>query len=199
MTDEVLHTMAKYENICKYVHLPMQSGNTRVLKQMNRGYDREKYLDRIKAIKTIMPDCGLSTDIISGFCTETEEEHKETLSLMDEVQFDYAYMFKYNERPGTLAAKKYTDDIPEDIKSRRLQEIVDLHRKHAGESNLRDIGGVFEVLAEGSSKKSSEDLYGRTTHNKVVVFPKEHYKPGDYVKVKVHSCTSGTLLGQAVK
>ncbi len=199
MTDEVLHTMAKYENICRYVHLPMQSGSTRVLKQMNRGYNREKYLERIKAIRTIIPGCGVSTDIISGFCTETEEEHKETLSLMDEVAFDYAYMFKYSERPGTLAAKKYPDDVPEDIKSRRLQEIVDLHRKHAGESNQRDVGQTYEVLVEGFSKKSTEFLFGRSSYNKSIVFPREHYKPGDYVNVKVHSCTSGTLLGQIVK
>jgi tRNA-2-methylthio-N6-dimethylallyladenosine synthase len=199
MTDEVLHTMQRHENICRYIHLPMQSGSSRVLKQMNRGYDRERYLDRINAIRSIIPGCGLSTDIISGFCTETEEEHKETLSLMDEVRFDYAYMFKYSERPGTLAAKKLTDDVTEEDKKRRLQEIVDLHRKHAHESNLKNIGNVYEVLVEGTSKKSTEDLYGRTTYNKVIVFPKEHYKAGDYVNVKVNSCTSGTLIGQIVK
>ncbi|HXP49026.1 MAG TPA: tRNA (N6-isopentenyl adenosine(37)-C2)-methylthiotransferase MiaB [Bacteroidia bacterium] len=199
MTDEVLHTMQRHENICRYIHLPMQSGSSRVLKQMNRGYDRERYLDRINAIRTIIPGCGLSTDIISGFCTETEEEHKETLSLMDGVKFDYAYMFKYSERPGTLAAKKLTDDVTEEDKKRRLQEIVDLHRKHAHESNLKNIGNVYEVLVEGTSKKSTEDLYGRTTYNKVIVFPKEHYKAGDYVNVKVNSCTSGTLIGQIVK
>jgi len=199
MTDEVLHMMVKYENICRYIHLPMQSGSTRVLKQMNRGYDREKYLDRIKAIRNIIPGCGVSTDIISGFCTETEEEHKETLSLMKEVAFDYAYMFKYSERPGTLAAKKLTDDVPEDVKSRRLQEIVDLHRRHANESNQNNVGKVYEVLVESFSKKSTNDLFGRSTYNKSIVFPREHYKPGDYVKVKVLYCTSGTLIGEAVK
>jgi tRNA-2-methylthio-N6-dimethylallyladenosine synthase len=199
MTDEVLHAMVKHENICRYIHLPMQSGSSTTLKRMNRGYDREKYIDRIKAIRTIIPGCGISTDIISGFCGETEEEHSDTLSLMDEVVFDYAYMFKYSERPGTAAAKKYTDDVPEEIKKRRLQEIVDLHRKHAHESNLKDIGKEFEVLVEGYSKKSENDLSGRNSQNKVVVFPKGHYKRGDYVKVKVHSCTSGTLLGEAIK
>ncbi|MGP8214165.1 MAG: tRNA (N6-isopentenyl adenosine(37)-C2)-methylthiotransferase MiaB [Bacteroidia bacterium] len=199
ITDEVLHTIAKYENICRYIHLPMQSGSSRILKQMNRGYDREKYLDRIKAIQTIIPGCGLSADIISGFCTETEEDHNETLSLMDIVRYDYAYMFKYNERPGTLAAKKLTDDVPENIKSRRLQEIVDLHRKHSHESNMSDIGKVFEVLVESVSKKSHDDLFGRNTQNKAIVFPGEHYKPGDYVTVKVHSCTSGTLIGRIIK
>ncbi len=199
MTDEVLHAMVKHENICRYIHLPMQSGSSTTLKRMNRGYDREKYIDRIKAIRTIIPGCGISTDIISGFCGETEEEHSDTLSLMDEVVFDYAYMFKYSERPGTAAAKKYVDDVPEEIKKRRLQEIVDLHRKHAHESNLKDIGKEFEVLVEGYSKKSENDLSGRNSQNKVVVFPREHYKRGDYVKVKVHSCTSGTLLGEAIK
>jgi len=199
MTDEVLHVMAKYENICRYIHLPVQSGSSSTLMRMNRGYDREKYFDRIAAIKRIVPGCGLSTDIISGFCSETEEEHKETLSLMEAVKFDYAYMFKYSERPGTYAAKKFTDDIPEDVKQRRLAEIVALHRSHSHESNLADIGKEFEVLVEGPSKKSPDDLCGRNTQNKMIVFPKEHYKRGDYVKVKVHSCTSGTLIGQAVK
>jgi tRNA-2-methylthio-N6-dimethylallyladenosine synthase len=199
MTDEVLHVMARNENICRYIHLPVQSGSTTMLKRMNRGYDRERYFDRIAAIKRIVPGCGLSTDIISGFCSETEEEHKETLSLMEEVKFDYAYMFKYSERPGTYAAKKYTDDIPEEVKKRRLQEIVDLHRKHSHENNLSDIGKEFEVLVEGTSKKSADDASGRNSQNKMIVFPKEHYKAGDYVKVKVHSCTSGTLIGQAVK
>jgi tRNA-2-methylthio-N6-dimethylallyladenosine synthase len=199
MTDEVLHAMVKHENICRYIHLPMQSGSSTTLKRMNRGYDREKYIDRIKAIRSIIPGCGISTDIISGFCGETEEEHSDTLSLMDEVVFDYAYMFKYSERPGTAAAKKYADNVPEEIKKRRLQEIVDLHRKHAHESNLKDIGKEFEVLVEGQSKKSDKDLSGRNSQNKVVVFPREHYKRGDYVMVKVHNCTSGTLLGEAVK
>ncbi len=199
MTDEVLKTMVKHENICRYIHLPMQSGSTTTLKRMNRGYDREKYIDRIRAIRTIIPGCGISTDIISGFCGETEEEHKETLSLMDEVSFDYAYMFKYSERPGTSAAKKFADDVPEEVKKRRLQEIIDLHRKHAHVSNVNDIGKIFEVLVEGNSKKSDKDVSGRNSQNKVLVFPKEHYKRGDYVKVKVHSCTSGTLLGQALK
>lgn len=199
MTDEVLYSMAKYNNICKYIHLPMQAGGSRMLKQMNRGYDREKYLERIKAIKTILPGCGLSTDIIAGFCGETEEDHKETLSLMNEVVFDYAYMFKYSERPGTLAAKKLVDDVPEDVKSRRLQEIVDLHREHAAISNNGNVGKVYEVLVESRSKKSADHLFGRSSYNKPIVFPAEHYKPGDYVMVKVTGCTSGTLIGEAIK
>lgn len=199
MTDEVLYVMAKYENICRYVHLPLQSGSSRMLKHMNRGYDRERYLNRINAIRTIIPGCGISADIIAGFCSETEEEHKETLSLMEVVKYDYSYTFKYSERPGTMAAKKYTDDIPEEVKSRRLQEIIDLQRKHSYENNLANVGKELEVLVESVAKRSSGQLYGRNTQNKAVVFPREHYKPGDYVTVKIDTCNSATLVGHAVK
>ena len=198
MSDDVLHMMAKYHNICKYVHLPVQSGNSRVLEMMNRTYDRAWYMQRIKAIKTIVPEAAISTDIITGFCTETEEEHLDTLSIMDHVKYSMSYMFFYSERPGTLAAKKYTDDIPELVKKRRLQEVVDLQLKHSLEHNKRDVGKVFEVLIEGISKRSEEDLFGRNTQNKVIVFPKGDLKPGTYVNVKVTDCTGGTLLGIAI-
>jgi tRNA-2-methylthio-N6-dimethylallyladenosine synthase len=197
MTDDVLRVVAKYNNICNSIHLAMQSGNSRVLKLMNRGYDREKYLERINAIRTILPGCGISTDIIAGFCSETEEEHKDTLSLMEIAGYDMAYMFSYSERPGTLAARKYKDDIPAEVKARRLHEIVAMQRKLAGESNQRDLNKTYEVLVEGVSKKSSEHLYGRSSHNKVIVFPKKHYKIGDYVNVHVTNCTSGTLIGES--
>lgn len=199
MTDEVLAVMAKYDNICKYIHLPVQSGNSAVLERMNRGYTREEYLDRIAAIKKFMPDCAISTDIICGFCGETEEEHQATISLMKEVGFDYAYMFNYSERPKTLAERKFKDDVPEAIKTKRLQEVIALQTQLSLESNKRDVGKIFEVLVEGTSKKSENELYGRTSQNKVVVFPKENYKPGDYVIVKVEDCTSATLLGTTVK
>lgn len=198
MTDDVLHTMAKYPNICKYIHLPVQSGNSRVLDLMNRTYDREWYLSRIKAIKTIVPDAAISTDIIAGFCTETDEEHRDTLSLMEEVRYSMSYMFFYSERPGTVAAKKYVDDIPEEIKKKRLQEIVDLQMKHSLAHNKADVGKTFEVLAEGTSHRSEEHLFGRNSQNKVVVFPKQNFKPGDYVTVKVNDCTAATLLGEAI-
>jgi tRNA-2-methylthio-N6-dimethylallyladenosine synthase len=199
MTDDVLHIMAKYDNICDNIHLALQSGSTRVLKQMNRGYDREKYIERINAIKTILPGCGISADMIAGFCTETEEEHRETMSLMELVHFDFAYMYKYSERPGTLAAKKYTDDIPEEVKSRRLQEIIDLQRRHSHDNNLKDVGKEFTVLVEGISRNSPDDIHGRNSQNKVIVFPKGKYKTGDYVKVKVVKCTSGTLIGEPIE
>lgn len=198
MTDDVLHAMAKYPNICKYIHLPVQSGNTRVLDIMNRTYDREWYMSRIDAIKRIVPDAAISTDIIAGFCTETEEEHKDTLSMMDYVRYSMSYMFIYSERPGTVAAKKFTDDIPEDVKKRRLQEIVDLQMKHSLEHNKQDIGKTFEVLAEGTSHRSDEHLFGRNSQNKVVVFPKGDLKPGMYVNVKVTDCTAATLKGEVV-
>jgi tRNA-2-methylthio-N6-dimethylallyladenosine synthase len=199
MTDAVLMVMARHKNICKYIHLPVQSGNSRILEMMNRGYSRDWYLGRIKAIRDIMPDCGISTDTISGFCSETEEEHQDTLSLMEQVGYDFAYMFSYSERPKTLAERKYPDDVPAETKSRRLQEIIQLQSRLSHESNLRDVGGVFEVLAEGLSKRSKEHLSGRTSQNKVVVFPKEQHKPGDYVQVKITSCTPATLIGAAVK
>ena len=196
MTDEVLHVIAKHPNICKYVHLPMQSGSSRILALMNRGYDREKYLNRIQAIRTIIPGCGISTDVIAGFCTETEDEHKETISLMEQVRFDYAYMFAYSERPATPAAKNYKDDIPEEVKSKRMQEILALQRKHSMEGNKADIGKVFEVLVEAHSKRSKEQVFGRNTQNKAIIFTSEKHKPGDYVHVRVTSCTSGTLIGE---
>jgi tRNA-2-methylthio-N6-dimethylallyladenosine synthase len=198
ITDDVLHTMAKYHNICEYIHLPVQSGNTRILQMMNRTYTREWYLNKVKRIREIMPDCGLSTDIISGFCTETEEEHKETLDLMEQCRFDMAYMFSYSERPGTLAARRYTDDVPEDVKKRRLTEIITLQNSHSRESYKNDIGKTFEVLIEGDSKKSENDWCGRNSQNKMVVFPKGNYdlKKGDYVMVKVNNATSATLIGE---
>ena len=199
MTDDVLHMMAKYNNICKYVHLPVQSGNTRILEMMNRTYDREWYIQRIEAIKRIVPDAAISTDIISGFCSETEEEHQDTLSMMEYVKYSMAYMFIYSERPGTVAAKKYKDDVPEEVKKRRLQEIVDIHRIHALELNKEDVGKVFEVLIEGVSARNDMELYGRNTQNKVIVFPKGDLKPGTYANVHVTGCTSGTLIGICVE
>ncbi len=199
MTDEVLHVMAKHENICNYIHLPVQSGNTRVLEMMNRGYSRELYLKRIEAINRIIPDCAISTDIISGFCSETEDEHQDTLSLMEQVKYHYAYMFKYSERPNTAAAKKFNDDIPEEVKSRRLTEIIALQREHSHERNKRDIGKTFKVLVEGISKKSDQELYGRTSQNTVCIFPKETFKKGDYVNVLIESCSSATLFGKVVE
>jgi tRNA-2-methylthio-N6-dimethylallyladenosine synthase len=199
ITDEFLDIMAKYDNICKYIHLPFQSGNTRVLEKMNRGYTREWYMGRVDKIKEVMPDCAISADIIAGFCSETEEEHKETLSMMEYVKYDFSYMFKYSERPNTAAAKKYEDDVPEADKSRRLSEIVELQRNHSLEANQAYVGQTFEVLVEKLSKRNDQELAGRTSQNTVVVFPKENYKVGDYVKVKVDNCTGGTLLGKAVK
>lgn len=198
ITDDVLYTIAKYENVCNYIHLPVQSGSSRILEMMNRGYSREWYLDKIKSIKTIIPDCGLSTDIITGFCSETEDDHQLTVDMMQEVGFDFAYMFKYSERPNTPAHKKYKDDVPEEIKSKRLTQIVDLQLANSLKSNKRDIGKTFKVLVEGTSKKSKEYLSGRNDQNKVVIFPKKDIKPGQYVQVKVDECTSGTLLGEVI-
>ncbi len=200
ITDDVLHTMAKYHNICKYIHLPVQSGNTRILNLMNRTYTREWYLNKVKRIREVMPDCGLSTDVISGFCTETEEDHQDTLSVMELSRFDMAYMFSYSERPGTLAARRYEDDIPEDVKKRRLIEIINLQNGHSRESYKSDIGKTFEVLIEGSSKKSDKDWSGRNSQNKMVVFAKNDQllNKGDYVNVKVTNATSATLLGEIV-
>ncbi len=200
ITDEVLHTMVKYENICKYIHLPVQSGSTRILQMMNRTYTREWYMAKVKRIKEIIPDCGISGDIIAGFCTETEEDHQETMHIMEYSQYDYAYMYFYSERPGTLAQKRFTDDIPEEVKKRRLQEIVDLQYRLSKESNIADLGKIFKVLIEGNSKKSEDEWMGRTSQNKVVVFPKEKngLKKSDYVDVLVTKCTKGTLLGNIV-
>ena len=199
MTDQVLETMAKYENICDYIHLPVQSGNSRILKLMNRGYTREWYMERIDAIKRIIPGCAISQDIISSFCSETEEEHKDTLSLMDYVKFDYGFMFKYSERPNTKAARKYEDDVPEEVKSRRLTEIIEKQREHSMQYNQLRVGKTFKVLVEGLSKRSDQHLFGRTTHNSVAIFPKKHHKPGDYVMVKITHCNSATLIGESIE
>ncbi|WP_025763878.1 tRNA (N6-isopentenyl adenosine(37)-C2)-methylthiotransferase MiaB [Dyadobacter tibetensis] len=199
ITDEVLYTIKKYENICNYIHLPAQSGNSRVLEIMNRTYTREWYMNRIDRIRDILgEDCGISSDMIAGFCSETEEEHRDSLSLMEYAQFDFGYMFIYSERPGTPAAKKYADDISPEVKQRRLTEIIAVQRRLSLERNQRAIGKVHKVLIEGTSKKSAEHLSGRNDQNKVIVFPREHYKPGTYVDVLVTECTSATLKGHAV-
>jgi tRNA-2-methylthio-N6-dimethylallyladenosine synthase len=198
ITDDVLFTMAKYENICKYIHLPVQSGSTRVLQLMNRTYTREWYMAKVDRIMEIMPDCGLSSDVITGFCTETEEDHQDTMSIMEHSKYDMSYMFFYSERPGTLAARRYKDDIPEDVKKRRLAEVVKLQNALSHKSNLRDLGKIFKVLIEGNSKRSDQDWMGRTSQNKVIVFPKEQYQlnKGQYVMVKVTDCTVATLIGK---
>lgn len=200
ITDEVLHTMARHENICKNIHLPVQSGSSRILDLMNRGYTREWYLERVQAIRRILGnDCGLSSDMISGFCSETEADHADTLSLMDHVQYDFAYMFFYSERPGTPAAKKLIDDIPLEVKNRRLNEVIAKQREHSFLRNQADIGKTFKVLIEGISKRSDQDLQGRNTANKVVVFPKENFQKGQYVNVLVTAVTGGTLIGKVVQ
>lgn len=199
MTDEVLEVMAKHENICKYIHLPVQSGNTDILEKMNRGYSREWYLERIASIRRIMPDCAISTDIITGFCGETEEQHQDTVSLMHEIDYDFAFMFKYSERPRTLAERKYEDDVKEEDKARRLQEVIDVQQKSSLMRNQNHVGQTFEVLIEGLSKRSDQHVFGRTTQNAVVIFEKESFQPGDYVNVKINDCTSATLKGIVVK
>ncbi|MGB1347583.1 MAG: tRNA (N6-isopentenyl adenosine(37)-C2)-methylthiotransferase MiaB [Flavobacteriales bacterium] len=196
MTDDVLHAMSRHENICKYIHLPVQSGHSAMLKRMNRGYTREWYLDRIAAIRRIMPGCAISTDIITGFCGETEEEHQATLSLMDEVRYDMAFMFKYSERPKTLAERKYEDDIPEELKGARLQEVIARQMVHGKERTQALVGQVHRVLIEGTSKKRDDQFFGRTTHNTVVVFPKGDLKPGQYVNVRTTDCSAVTLMGE---
>ena len=198
MTDDVLHMVAKHTNICNYIHLPVQSGSSRILEMMNRGYTREWYLDRMAAINRIIPNCGISTDIITGFCSETEEDHQQTISLMKEIKYDYAYMFSYSERPKTLAERKYKDDVAEAVKKRRLAEIIELQRMNSGIKTLLGIGQVHEVLVEGFSKKSNEMLMGRNSQNTVVVFPKQNYKKGDYVNILAKSCTTSTLIGEPV-
>ncbi len=199
ITDEVLHTMKKYDNICNYIHLPAQSGNSRILKLMNRTYDREWYMGRVQAIREILGhDCGISTDMIVGFCSETEEEHQDSITLMKEVDYDYGYMFAYSERPNTPAAKKLADDVPEDVKQRRLAEIIKVHRESALTRNLNHIGKVHRVLIEGTSKRSSDQLFGRNDQNAVVVFDKAQHEKGQYVNVLVTSCTGGTLIGEVV-
>ena len=196
ISDELLHTIARHKNICKHIHLPAQSGSSRILKLMNREYTREWYLDRVRAIHSIIPDCSLSTDMITGFCTETEEDHKESLSLMENVGFDFAYMFKYSERPGTTASRKLKDDVSDSVKSERLNEMISLQNRLSTKSKKTDIGMVFDVLIEGFSKRSSDHFSGRTSQNKVVVFPGGDFKKGDYVRVLIERCTSATLLGK---
>ncbi len=198
MTNEVITTMSNHKNICKYIHLPVQSGSSRILKLMRRGYDRKRYISLIDSIKKIIPDCAISMDMISGFCTETENDHIDTLSLMDYVKYDYGYMFNYSVRPNTAAAKM-KDDVPEKTKKRRLNEIIKKQMEHSLIRNKEKIGNTYEVLIEGTSKKSSEHLYGRTTYNSVVVFPKKNYKKGDMVMIKIEECTSATLIGKPVK
>ncbi len=200
ITDDVLHTIVKYENICNYIHLPVQSGSTRVLQLMNRTYTREWYMSKIDRIKQIIPDCGISGDIITGFCTEDEKDHQDTLKIMEYSKYDYAYMYYYSERPGTLAQKRYTDDVPLEVKKRRLHEVVQMQNKLSLASNLRDMGKSFKILIEGDSKKSDKDWAGRSSHGKVFVFPKENYKlnKGDYVMVQANECTQGTILGHII-
>lgn len=198
MTDDVLEVMAKYDNICNYIHLPVQSGNTEMLKRMNRGYSREWYMDRIAAIKRIVPNCGISTDTISGFCGETEEEHQDTLSLMREVKYDFAYMYKYSERPKTLAERKFEDDVPEEVKQRRLQEVIDLQQAHSLEVTQDQIGKTEVILVENVSRRSDKQMVGRTDRNHKVVFDRGNAKVGDYLKVKITDCTSATLFGDVI-
>lgn len=205
LSDELIAVMAEYPNVCKSIHLPVQSGSSAMLKKMNRKYDRDWYLDRIRAIRKAMPDCGISTDIIAGFCGETEEDHRQTLSLMGEVGYDFAFMFKYSERPGTFASRHYPDDIPEEVKLRRLNEIISLQQKLSHESNKRDVGKRFEVLVEGESKKDKAQYFGRNSQNKVVVFDNpvlpsgvSRYRVGDYVEAEVQGCTPATLLGRVL-
>lgn len=199
ITDEVLYTIAKYENVCNYIHLPAQSGNSRVLKLMNRTYDREWYLERVNKIREIIPDCGISCDIITGFCSETEEEHQDTLSLMEICQFDFSYMYFYSERPGTLAARRYPDDIPEEVKKRRLQEVIDVQNQISREKNAKLVGKRFKVLIEGDSKKSTTDFKGRNDQNIMCIFPKDGvHRPGDYATVEIERTTTTSLIGRIV-
>ncbi len=198
ISQELLDTISKYDNICNFIHLPLQSGSTRMLKLMNRKYTREDYMDKITAIKSTIKDCGIATDIIAGFCSETIEDHKDTLEMMSWVGYDSAYMFNYSQRSNTLAAKKYPDDIPYEEKNRRLEEIIELQRELSLQSNRKDIGKVFEVLVEGQSKRNDKQLFGRNSQNKVIIFDCQDLKPGDYVKVRVKDCTSATLFGEIV-
>jgi tRNA-2-methylthio-N6-dimethylallyladenosine synthase len=199
LSDDLLRTMAKHDNICKHIHLPAQSGSSRILKLMNREYTREWYMDRIRAIRHILPGCSISTDMISGFCSETDEDHKDSLSLMEWAGFDFAYMFKYSERPGTKAASKLKDDIPDNIKTERLNEIIALQNRLSVKSKKEDVGKVHNVLIEGVSKRSPDYLSGRTSQNKVVVFPKGNKKKGEYIMVRINRCTSATLIGEIIQ
>ena len=198
LTDNVLQIMAKYNNVCKNIHLPVQSGSTNTLQNMKRGYTREWYLQRIEAIRNIVPECAISTDIMVGFCGETDSDHQETLSLIEKVGYDFAFMFKYSERKGTFAARKMKDDVPEEIKVKRLNEVIELQNKLSTISKLKDIGKIFEVLVEGVSKKSKNEMFGRNSQNKVVVFPSTVNIPGDLVKVEITKCTSATLIGKLI-
>ncbi len=198
ITDDVLFTIKKYENICNYIHLPVQSGSSRILQLMNRSYSREWYLAKVDRIRQIIPDCGLSTDMITGFCTETDEDHQASLSLFDYCKYDLAYLYYYSERPGTLAERRFNDDVPLDVKKKRLQELVDLYRQHSLRTMQKEVGKTFKILVEGFSKKSEEQLQGRTDQNKVVIFAKENFKKGNYVFVKITHCTGGTLFGEVI-
>ncbi|MGC1392035.1 MAG: tRNA (N6-isopentenyl adenosine(37)-C2)-methylthiotransferase MiaB [Bacteroidales bacterium] len=198
ISDELLYTIARNKNICKHIHLPAQSGSSRILKLMNREYTREWYMERINAIRNIIPGCSISTDMITGFCSETEEDHKESLSLMEWVGFDFAYMFRYSERSGTKAARKFIDDVSESVKSQRLSEMISLQNRLSAKSKKSDIGMIFDVLIEGLSKRSVEYLSGRTSQNKVVVFPGENLKRGEYVRILIERCTSATLIGKSI-
>ena len=198
ISDKLLMAIAEFPNICRSIHLPMQSGSTKVLKLMNRKYTREMYMERIEAIRKYIPECSISTDIICGFCSETDDDHNDTLSLMEWAKFDYAFMFKYSERPDTLAAKKFKDDVADETKSKRLTEVISMQQKLSLASNQNDIGKTFEVLAEGESRKSKDFLSGRNSQNKVIIFPRKNFKAGDYLNVKVLRCTSATLIGESV-
>ena len=198
LSDALLAVMASNGNVCLHIHLPVQSGSNRILEKMRRRYTREWYLGRVAKIRKEMPDCAITTDIIAGFCSETEEDHKDTLSIMEEVGYDYAYMFQYSERPGTLAARNYPDDVPPEVKTRRLNEIIELQNRLGLESNKRDVGKTFTVLVEGPSKRNADELCGRASNNKMCVFPDKEHKAGDYVKVEVLSCTSATLICKLV-
>ncbi|MBR4219495.1 MAG: tRNA (N6-isopentenyl adenosine(37)-C2)-methylthiotransferase MiaB [Bacteroidales bacterium] len=195
ISDELIETIVRYPNLCKYIHLPVQAGSNPMLKRMNRVYTREYYLDRIATIRRLIPDCAIATDIIAGFCGETEEDHQATLSLMREVGYDYAYMFKYSVREGTMAAKKFEDDVPDEVKSRRLEEIIALQQELSYQSNLKDVGKSFEILVEGISKRSDKQLFGRNSQNKVIIFDRGNHQKGDYVTVTVTDCTAATLMG----
>ena len=198
MTDDVIEIMAKYDNICNYIHLPVQSGSSRILKLMNRGYNREEYIALVDRIKNKIPDCAISMDMITGFCTENDDDHNDTISLMKYVKYDYGYMFKYSERPNTAAEKKFEDDVPEEIKQKRLVEVINLQQKQSLENNKKRLNKTYEVLIEGLSKRSKNHYYGRTTHNCVVVFEKSSHKVGDYVNVIINDCTAGTLKGKII-
>jgi tRNA-2-methylthio-N6-dimethylallyladenosine synthase len=199
ITDDVMHTMAKYDNICNYIHLPAQSGNSRILDKMNRNYTREWYMDKVTRIREILPDCGISCDIITGFCSETEDEHRDTLTLMDWAKFDFSYMYFYSERPGTLAARKFEDDVPEEVKKRRLTEVIELQNAVSKQKNKEREGKTFKVLVERESKKSDADWMGRNDQNIVCIFPKEDAQPGDYVDVLIETSTTTSLIGKIVK